>query len=172
MSRISQSVLLGAIKVVQEMTADEELRLADEIFSSQPNLLGAVLALRGHGVPAAKQEFALEMLLLCFQAMKESGLTWPLITVIEQENQMQRHTALLRFYESFDGRFEQKNSIRDYVDAHPEPELLAWVMKQSKDWLLKSAPEESDKYVLLAVANLVNCIAYVPLPVERPPRIQ
>src|ERR1700733_12004374 len=108
MSRISQSVLLGAIKVVQEMTADEELRLADEIFSSQPNLLGAVLALRGLGVPAAKQECALEMLLLCFQAIKESGLTWPLITVIEQENQMQRHTALLRFYESFDGRFEQK----------------------------------------------------------------
>ena len=149
MGRISQSVLLGAIKAVQEMTADEKLRPADEIFSLQPNLLGAVLALRGLGVPAAKQEFALEMLLLCFQAMMESGLTWPLITVVEQENH-----------------------IREYIDAHPEPELLAWVMMQSRDWLLKSAPEESDKYVLLAVANFVSCIAYVPLPVERPPRIQ
>jgi hypothetical protein len=172
MGRISQSVLLGAIKAVQEMTADEKLRLADEIFSLQPNLLGAVLALRGLGVPAAKQEFALEMLLLCFQAMMESGLTWPLITVVEQENQMQRHTTLLRFFESLDGRSEQKNCIREYIDAHPEPELLAWVMMQSRDWLLKSAPEESDKYVLLAVANFVSCIAYVPLPVERPPRIQ
>ena len=33
MGRISQSVLLGAIKAVQEMTADEKLRRADEIFS-------------------------------------------------------------------------------------------------------------------------------------------
>jgi hypothetical protein len=172
MGRISQSVLLGAIKAVREMTADEKLRLVDEIFSSQPNLLGAILALRGLGVSAAKQDFALEMLLLCFHAMKESGLTWPLITVIEQEDQMRRHSTLLRFYESLDRRSEQKNSVQEYIDAHAEPELLAWVMTQSRDWLLKWAPEESDKYVLLAVVNLVSCIAYVPLPVNHSQRIQ
>jgi hypothetical protein len=88
MSRISRSALLRAIKAMQEMTAEQKLGLADEIFSSQPNMLVAVLVLRSLGVPAAKQEFALEMLFLCFQAMKESGLTWPLITEDEQENQM------------------------------------------------------------------------------------
>ena len=55
------------------MTAERKLGLADEIFSSQPNLLGAVLALRSLGVRAAKQEFALEMLFPCYQAMKEIG---------------------------------------------------------------------------------------------------
>ena len=87
MSRIARSALLRAIKAVQEMTTEQKLGLAEEIFSSQPNMLAAVLVLRTLGVPAAKQDFALEMPFLCFQAMKESGLTWPLITEEEQENQ-------------------------------------------------------------------------------------
>jgi hypothetical protein len=119
MSRISRSALLRAIKRVQGMTAEQKLGLADEKFSSQPNLLGAVLALRSLGVRAAKQEFALEMLFICFQAMKEPGLMWPLITQDELENQMRRHTAVLRFYDSLNGRSEQNSSIRQYIDAHP-----------------------------------------------------
>lgn len=110
------------------MAAEQKLALADEIFSSQPNLLGAVLALQRLGVPAAKQDFALEMLFLCYQAMKESGLMWPLITQDELENQMMRHTAVLRFYDSLNGRSEQNSSIRQYIEAHPEQDLLAWVM--------------------------------------------
>jgi hypothetical protein len=164
MSRISRSALLRAIKAVQEMTAEQKLGLADEIFSSQPNMLAAVLVLRSLGVPAAKQEFALEILFLCFQAMKESGLTWPLITEDEQENQMQRHTTLLRSYASLDGKSERNSSTQQYIDAHPERDLLAWVMTQNREWLLKSDPEESDKYVLQAVVNLVSCIAFVPMP--------
>lgn len=172
MSRISRSALLRAIKVVQEMTAEQKLGLADEIFSSQPNMLGAVLVLRSLGVPAAKQEFALEMLFLCFQAMKESGLMWPLITEDEQENQMRRHTILFRFYASLDGKSEQNSSTRQYIDAHPEQDLLARVMTQSREWLLKSDPEESDKYVLQAVVNFVSCIAFVPMSVNASQRIK
>jgi hypothetical protein len=172
MSRISRSALLRAIKAMQEMTAEQKLGLADEIFSSQPNMLAAVLVLRSLGVPAAKQEFALEMLFLCFQAMKESGLMWPLITEDEQENQLWRHTILLRFYASLDGKSEQNSSTQQYIDAHPEQDLLAWVMKQSREWLLKSDPEESDKYVLQAVVNLVSCMAFVPMPVNASQRIK
>lgn len=31
-------------------------------------------------------------------------------------------------------------------------------------WLTRIVPEESDKYVMLAIWNLVNCIAFVALP--------
>src|ERR1035437_1241524 len=123
MSRISSSALLRAIKAVQEMTAQQKLGLADEIFSSQPNLLGSVLVLRSLGVSAAKQEFALEILFLCFQAMKESGLTWPLITVDDQDHQMRRDTAVLRFFASMDRRPEQLSSAQQYIDSHPEQAL-------------------------------------------------
>jgi hypothetical protein len=170
MSRISRSALLRAIKAVQEMTAEQKLRLADEIFSSQPNMLAAVLVLRSLGVPAAKQDFALEMLFLCFQAMKESGLTWPLITEGEQENQMQRHTTLLRFYASLEGNLNRMVP-RSSISMLIRKDLLGWVMTQSREWLLKSDPEESDKYVLQAVVNLVSCIAFVPMPVNASRRI-
>ena len=115
MSRISRSALLRAIKVVQEMTAEQKLGLADEIFLSQPNLLASVVVLRSLGVPAAKQAFALEMLFLCFQAMKESGLKWPLITEDEQENQMRRHTAMLRFFASLNRKTEQDSSAQQFI---------------------------------------------------------
>ena len=96
MSRISRNALLRAIQAVQEMNNEQKLGLAEEIFSSQPNMLGSVLVLPRLGVSAAKQEFVLEILFLCFQAMKESALTWPLITEDEQENQLRRHNILLR----------------------------------------------------------------------------
>jgi hypothetical protein len=172
MSRISRSALLRAIKAVQEMTAEQKLRLADEIFVAQPNILASVIVLRSLGVPAAKQEFALEMLFLCFQAMKESGLKWPLITEDEQENQMRRHTTILRFYASLDRKTEQNSSAQQYIGSYPEQDLFAWVITQSREWLLKADPEESDKYVLQAVVNLVNCLAFVTMPVDASSRIK
>jgi hypothetical protein len=172
MSRIPRSAVLRAIRAVEEMSAQQKLALADEIFASQPNLLGSVLVLRNLGVSPAKQEFALEMLFLCFQAMKESGLLWPLITVDDQAHQMRRDTAVLRFFASMDRRPEQLSSARQYIDSHPEQELYAWVMTQSRDWLMKSPPEESDKHVIQAVVNMVSCISFIPIPADSPRSIQ
>ena len=64
MSRISRNALLRAIQAVQEMNNEQKLGLAEEIFSSQPNMLGSVLVLPRLGVSAAKQEFVLEILRL------------------------------------------------------------------------------------------------------------
>ena len=172
MSRISRTAVLRAIKAVEEMSAQQKLALADEIFASQPNLLGSVLVLRNLGVSPAKQEFALGMLFLGFQAMKESGLPWPLITVDDQAHQMRRDSAVLRFFASMDRRPEQLSSARQYIDGHPEQELYAWVMTKSRDWLMKSPPEESDKYVIQAVVNTVSCISFVPIPADAPRPIQ
>ena len=40
------------------------------------------------GVSAPKMDFLIEIMLICFQAMKESGLIWPRISTDEQERQM------------------------------------------------------------------------------------
>ena len=165
MSRISRNALLRAIQAVQEMNNEQKLGLAEEIFSSKPNMLGSVLVLPRLGVSAAKQEFVLEILFFCFQAMKESGLTWPLITEDEQENQLRRHNILLRFFASLDGESLQNSSVQQFVDGHSEQDLLAWVMTKCREWLSESVREESDKYVLQVAVNLVSCIAFVPMPV-------
>ena len=55
---------------------------------------------------------------------------------------------------------------KPFIDGHREKPLLAFVTQQSVDWLARIEPEETDKYVMMAAANLVECIAYVELPAE------
>jgi hypothetical protein len=96
--------------------------------------------------------------------MKESGLNWPLITEDEQNYQMQRNKAIIRFYASFDIQAIRKSSVQQQcIDDHPEKELFAWVITRCREWLRGIRPEESDKYVLQVAVNLVNCIAFVPI---------
>jgi hypothetical protein len=47
--------------------------------------------------------------------------------------------------------------------SHPEKWLVAYVSSELTSWLKRIVPEESDKYVMLAAWNLVNCIAFAEL---------
>ena len=85
MSRISIQALAIAIQKIDAMNEDQKMILADEIFIKQPNMLSAVKALRSMGVSFEKMTVAFEILFVCFQAMKESKLAWPLITEDDQE---------------------------------------------------------------------------------------
>lgn len=71
-------------------------------------------------------DFLIDLLLICFQAMKESGLTWPLITEDEQERQMGRFVATVHFGDDLLGSFRDR-ALKQYIEAHPESELLASV---------------------------------------------
>ena len=163
MSRISRDALFRAIVAVQKMDDAQKIQLADEIFVSQPNMLGSFLVLSKLGVPAKKTGLAFDVLLLCFQAMKESGLTWPVITEDDLERQSARTTAILKFYDSFSDENLRKNSAQQSIDDHTEKELYAWVITMCKDWLQSISPEETDKYVVHVAVNLVNCVAFVPM---------
>jgi hypothetical protein len=101
-------------------------------------------------------------MLICFQAMKESGVDWPLITEDEQERQMRRLTATIKFGTDLRGDLRNQ-ALRQYLDAHPEKVLLAFVQAETAMWLECVEPEETDRYVVMAALNLVSCIAYVPL---------
>jgi hypothetical protein len=60
----------------------------------------------------------------------------------------------------------RNQSMQQYIDNHPEKELLAYVQVETANWLKRIIPEDSDKYVMLASWNIVNCIAFVPMPVQ------
>jgi hypothetical protein len=138
-------------------------RLADEIFRMQPSMLGSILVLSRLGVPIEKVEFAVGVLLVCFQAMKESGLAWPVITEDEQERQLARFVAATRLGEDITPSLRSR-ALRRYISAHPEKSLAAYVASDTSKWLGEIAADESDKYAMLAVWNLVNCIAFAELP--------
>lgn len=160
MSRIPRNALLQAVAAVKVMDDKQKELLADELFRVQPNLLGSVLALARLGVSMDKMGFALDILFICFRAMKESGLTWPVITENELDRQSQRFVGIVKFGSDL-GESLRNRSIQQYVDDHLEKDLLAYVQMETMSWLKRVVPEETDKYVVLATWNTVNCIAFV-----------
>lgn len=162
MSRVSQKAVVSAVKSVSVMDLRQKESLADELFRAQPTMFGSVLVLQQMGVSPEKMEFALNLLFICFQAMKETGLAWPLITEAEQDKQMARYVAAVRFGEDLPPAQSQR-AMMQYLSAHPEKQLLAYVTTEVTKWLSSVAPDESDKYVMLGCTNLVNCIAFVPM---------
>lgn len=162
MSRISRHALATAIARVRAKDLKQKEHLGDELFREQPHLLASFLVQRQFGVSLAKCEFLPEVILICFQAMKESGINWPLITEDDQERQMRRLTASIKFGTDLRGDLRDR-ALRQHLDAHPEKDLLAFVQAETAMWLERVEPEESDKYVMMAALNVVSCIAYVPL---------
>lgn len=163
MSRISVPALVDAIGITRAMDLAQKERLADELFHAQPNLFGSALALQRTGVPLAKIEVALELLFVCFQAMKQSGLHWPLITEADLDKQLGRYVATVRFGDDLRPKQRQR-AMAQYLESHPEKPLLTHVTDELNKWFAGVTPEETDKYVMLVSINFVNCIAFTPIP--------
>lgn len=145
------------------MDLTQKEQLADELFRAQPHLFASFLVQQRLGVSLAKMDFLLDILLIGFQAMKESGQIWPLITEDEQDRQMARLAATLQFGDDLP-RSLRGRALRQYIETHPEQDLLAFVRSETAGWLQRVVPEETDKFVVLAALNFVNCIAFASLP--------
>lgn len=163
MSRIALKMVADAITSVRAMDMVQKEALVDEIFRSQPNMLGSVLVLQRMDVSIEKMDTALDLLLICFQAMKRSGLPWPQISADDQDKQMSRYVATVRFGEDL-APAQSARAMARYIDTHPEKPLLTFVTSELNKWLARIVPEATDNYVMLASMNFVNCIAFIPIP--------
>lgn len=163
MSRITSQALADAITIIRAMDIAQKERLADELFYAQPNMFGSALALQRMGVSLAKIEVALELLFVCFQSMKQSGLHWPMITEADLDKQLGRYVATVRFGEDLSPAQRQR-AMTQYLKAHPEKPLLSHVTDELNKWLASATPEDTDNYVMLASMNFVNCIAFTSIP--------
>ncbi|PWF47847.1 hypothetical protein C7C56_013360 [Massilia glaciei] len=166
MSRISMTALADAIVMIRAMNIAQKEILAGELSRVQPNMLASVVVLPRMGVSLSKMEVPIEMLLICFQAMKQAGLNWPLITEAEQEKQLGRYIAAVRVGEDMGrlGPGQNTRAMKKYLITFPEKPLLAFVTTELSKWLAGVAPEETDSHIMLSIVNLVNCIAFVPMP--------
>jgi hypothetical protein len=163
-SRISVEQLATAISKVRSMDLAAKRVLTQEIFATQPNLLASCVVQQRFGVAEHAVEFLLSILLVCFQAMKESGEDWPLIREEEQERQLARLHDTIAFYYDLTEPALANAARAQYVMNHPEAPLFAYVLRESTLWLKELAERgkenESDKFVMMAAINLVNCIAH------------
>ena len=160
MGAITQAALVQAAIDVNGMGPAQKVRLADEIFAVQPNLLASILALSRMGVGMVELEVPLHILFVTFQAMKRSGHTWPVITEDDQERCLQRLTARMRFNEGLPGDLANQMT-QQFCDEHPERFLLAFVYGYLGDHDLWRVRTDAEKYLLLAALNLVECLADV-----------
>jgi hypothetical protein len=166
MNRITTANVAAAIRKVSSMSLPQKNALADEIHHDQPHLLASCVVQPKLGAHLDDVEFLLNILLVCYQAMKESGLRWPMITEDEQQRQMQRWIGALDFSEHVLSNGASDSARQQYVDHYPERPLLAFVVNETNQWLRGSSQRngeaESDKFVMMASMNLVNCIAGAP----------
>jgi hypothetical protein len=164
MARISIDNVASAMRKVQAMDLSQQLALTDEIYQKQPNMLASCLVQKTLGVGNGGLEHTINILLVCYQSMKESGFNWPIISEEEQDRQMQCMVATVSFSSSFSDRSLSDRATQQYLDTHPEQPLLAYVLNECTSWLKqigeRRSERESDKYALMASVNLVNCIAY------------
>ena len=150
------------------MDMTTQVALVDEIKLKQPNLLASCLVQAKLGAKESTVGFLLNILLVCYQAMSESGFEWPLISEGEQERQLGRVVGTVKFSEDFPDPVAAQAARARYIAAHPEQPLLAFVLGECGGWLRElsrtNAEKESDKFILMASVNLVNCIAYAAAP--------
>ena len=167
MALITQAVLAKAAVAVDAMGQAERLRLADEVFAHQPNLLASVLVLQRMGVGLPQMDVPIYILLVAYQAMKTSEHTWPVISEDIQEACLRRLTGRVRFAEGLRHGLLQR-SAQQYIDEHSEPHLLAFAHGYLQDNGLLGARTEAEKSLLLVTLNLVDCIAFVAARVQPP----
>jgi hypothetical protein len=158
MGLITQAALVQAAIDVNGMSQDQKVRLTEEVYEQQPNMLASVLVLPRMGVSMAQLEVPLHILLVTFQAMKRSGRIWPIISEAMQETCLQRLTARARFNEGLADQLATK-ALKQFCDEHPERYLLAFVYCYLDDHDLLSVRTDAEKFLLLAALNLVECVA-------------
>lgn len=159
MGLITQAAVVQAAVDVNGMSHAQKVRLADEIYEQQPNMLASVLVLPPMGGSMAQLEVPLHILLVTFQAMKRSGRTWPIISEAIQERCLQRLTARARFNEGLPDQLAAK-VVQQFCDEHRERYLLAFVYGYLGDHDLLHVRTDAEKFLLLAALNLVDCVAY------------
>lgn len=156
---------MQAITLVRAMDFKNKEQVTDEIYRTQPNILTAFLVQSRLGVSFVKMDFLLDLLLICFQAMKTSKLSWPLFTEDEILRQRTRLIASIQFSADLAADL-RRQAVQQYINAHPEKNLFAFVQSELDRWLKAVTPEESDNFVVTTAMSLVNCIAFVPLPAQ------
>lgn len=158
MPAITKSAIAEAITAVGKMDIRQRELLADDIYSHQPQLLASVLAQQQFGASLEQIEVLLNVLLVSYRAMKNSGHVWPVVSEEMQERCFARFAGRIRFLEGLTN--DQKDTaISDAVTDHSEKWLLAFVFDELQTHDLLVIDTDTKKFLVLCALGMVECIA-------------
>ena len=155
---VSAAHLAAAITTAASMGIREKERVCDRIYAAQPTLLGSVLAQRSLGVSMPTIDILLDTLIVLYLAIEESGQVLAIVSEADQERELQRFTAAVRFTEGL-GSDALAQSIEQTTPYRREKFLFAYVLDILQRAGLTDLRNETSKYPILVAINLVNCIA-------------
>lgn len=124
---VSEAHLAAAIRTTASMGIKEKEYVCDRIFVAQPNLLYSVLAQRSLGVSMPTIDVVLNILIVLHLAIEESGQVLAIVLEADQERELQRFTAGIRFAEGLKGD-ALSQSIMQTTAYKREKFLFAYVL--------------------------------------------
>jgi hypothetical protein len=154
---VSVANLAAAITTAASMAIREKEHVCDRIYARQPNLLASVLAQRLLGVSMPTIDVVLNILIVLYLAIEESGQVLAIVSEADQERELRRFTATIRF--SVGLRGDALAQSFEQTTAYREKFLFAYVVDTLRRAGLTDLPNETSKYPILVAINLVNCIA-------------
>lgn len=158
MAKLNENDLATAALQVRGMNQAQKEALADELFLTQPNLLASVLALMLSGNEPAHVDELLHILFVAHVALKSTGRTLRTITEQEQEAELNRMVAFIKFSEGL-GIELLEESTKQHVARHREPYLFAYVLLALQESGILDSTREESKFLVMVALNLVGCIA-------------
>ncbi len=155
---VTSDHLAVAIKLAAPMGVKDKETVCDRIYAAQPNLLASVLAQRALDVTMPTIDVVLNILIVLQLAVEESGQTLATVAEADQERELERFTAAVRFTEGLTGDAVTQ-SFKQTTAYKREKFLLAYVVGKLQCNGLLNLRDERSKYPVLTAINLVNCIA-------------
>lgn len=156
--KIKEKALKNAISQFEKMTVKDKENVVDEIYAQQPNMLASILVQSQLGSSIEHIEVLLKILTVLHIALKDSKVQILLVTEDEQERELNRLAANIRFSEGLPNSILSK-SIKSYVDKHSEKYAFAFAYDELASTGIMFSKTESSKFLVLSGLNLVNCIA-------------
>ena len=157
-SSVTVEQLAAAIRAATAMDIKEKERVCDTIHATQPNLLASVMALRSFGISMPTIEIVLNILIVLHLAIVESGQVLATVTEDDQDRELSRYTASVKFAEGLDAASFVR-SLEQTTAYKKERFLIAYVLSTLMHSGIATQNEEKAKFPMLAAVNLVNCIA-------------
>jgi hypothetical protein len=150
----------SANEKLQAMDMNARLLLADRIFESQPELLGAVLVQQKLGTSPVDLEFLIELLMVCVLSVNESGLEIPRITEDIQELTLKIVSSRVLITQGLSSQ-ETELALAQQIEQFNEPNLLAFAQKGLQQKIVNSGVKAINSSYILCALNLVESMSYV-----------
>jgi len=158
MTKVSDIALRDAVQQFAHLDMKAKEAVCDEIFMEQPNLLASVLVLTKMSASPLQIGAALEILIVTHLALKEAGVRIVKITEDEQEKQLRRLSASIKYTSGMEPHLVNE-SIRQYVGFREEPWLLSYAFARMQGAEILKSTDENSKHLALSTLNIVGCIA-------------